>query len=376
MPVTMMQAALLFLVALVWGTPQRSAEATAQFQRAVALQQQGNFDEAAAAYRALLKNNPDYVEALANFGTVLSRLGQYQEAIAAYEKALKLNPQLTPLLLNLGIAHYRAGQFAKAAEVFPQLLQAAPTSLQARQLYGLSLAALGKDEAALAQLEPTLDVAPPDAAVLYTAGTLYLRLNKPGLRGMLERLAAFPAGQAALHLLQGQAFLRDQDFEQALEELQAAEKLNAELPRLYFALGLAHHQLKHHQEARAAFEIEARRSPNDAPTLYFLAASLEALGDLAAAHQHVTASLKLDPQATASNALLGKILFQQGKALLALKYVEAAVKANPTEHEQRYLLARIYQQLGRKADAAREFAEVQRLKAEQLKTDRANTPKP
>ncbi len=53
-----------------------------------------------------------------------------------------------------------------------------------------------------------------------------------------------------------------------------------------------------------------------------------------------------------------------------------AVAKLPNDHERRYWLARIYQQLGRKGDAAREFAEVQRLKAEQLKKDRANTPKP
>jgi tetratricopeptide (TPR) repeat protein len=323
----------------------------------------------------LLKRQPAYAEAHANLGVVLVRLGRYEEAISAYAAAYKLAPHLTPILLNLGIAYYRAGQFDKAAEVFPQFLQRAPDSLQARQLYGLSLAALGKDEAALAELEPTLDAAPPDAAVLYAAGLAYLRLGKPGLRATLERLAAFPAGRPALHLLQGQAFLRDQEFEQALEELQAAEQLNADLPRLYFALGLAQFQLGRHAEARAAFENEARRSPREAATLYYLAASLEAAGDLNAAQQRVRAALKLDPQAPAANGLLGKILFKQGQAAQAVKLVEMAVKGKPEDHEQRYLLARIYQRLGRKADAAREFAAVQKLKAEQLKKDRQNTPK-
>ena len=66
----------------------------------------------------------------------------------------------------------------------------------------------------------------------------------------------------------------------------------------------------------------------------------------------------------------------QGKAADAVKPLEAAVAKTPDDPERRYWLARVYQQLGRKEDAAREFAEVQRLKAEQLKKDRANTPKP
>jgi tetratricopeptide (TPR) repeat protein len=348
----------------------------AQFNRALALQQEGKLNEAADEYRALLKLKPDYVEALANLGVVLSRLGRFDEAITAYESAFKLAPHLTPILLNLGIAHYRAGQFAKAVEVFPQFLEKHPDSVQARQLYGLSLAALGRDEEAIKQLEPTRDATPPDPAALYTLGMAYLRAGKPGLRATLERLASFPAGLPALHLLQGQAFLRDLEFEQALDELKKAEKLNADLPRLYYVLGLAHQQLGHNKEAIAAFEAELVRSPKDAGTLYYLALALEADGNLNAAQQRIDEALKLDPQAPEANGLLGKILFKQGRAAEAVKLVEAAVDKKPNDQEQRYLLARIYQQLGRREEAAREFAAVQKLKAEQLKSDRARTPKP
>lgn len=371
----MLQSFLLIFVVLFSPAVQQ-ADVSAQFNRAVALQQQGKLEEAAAEYRALLKLKPDYAEAHANLGVVLARLGKYDEAVASYESALKLAPQLTPILLNLGIAHYRAGQFAKAIEIFERFLQEKPDVAQARQLYGLSLAAMGKDEEAIKQLEPTLDAAPPDVAVLYNLGMAYLRLGKAGFRATLERLAAFPAGRPALHLLQGQAFLRDQEFEQALEELQAAAKLNSDLPRLYFALGLAHLKLTHYKDAAAAFTTEIPRSPQDFATRYFLAEALEADSQFAQARMHLDAALKLDPQASEANALLGKLLFRQGKPAEAVKPLEAAIAKTPNDPERRYLLARVYQQLGRKEDAAREFAEVQRLKAEQLKKDRANTPKP
>jgi tetratricopeptide (TPR) repeat protein len=353
----------------------QQAEVTTQFHRAVVLQQQGKFSEAADEYRALLKQKPDYVEAQANLGVVLARLGKLDEAVQAYEAAYKLAP-LAPILLNLGIAYYRAGRFAKAVEVFPQFLAQQPNAIQAHQLYGLSLAALGKDAEAIEQLEPTLDAAPPDAAVLYTIGLSYLRTGKPGFRATLERLAAFPAGRPALHLLQGQAFLRDQEFEQALEELQAAEKLNPALPRLYYTLGLAHQQLGHNKEAIRAFETELQRVPQDAATIYALAVALEADGNNSAAETHVRAALKLTPNAAEANALFGKILVKQNKPAEALPPLERAVQLDATDPEKRYLLARVYQQLGRREDAAREFAEVQKLKAARLKKDRENTPKP
>lgn len=372
----MMHLVLTFLLAFTFLQQHPADDVAAQFQRAVSLQQQGKLAEAADEYRALLKRKPDYIEAQANLGVVLARLGQYEESVAAYSAALKLAPQMTPILFNLGIAHYRAGQFAKAIESFEKLLEQKPDLLQARQLYGLSLSALGRDEEALRQLEPTLDAAQPDPAVLYAAGLAYLRLGKSGLRATLERLAAFPAGLPALHLLQGQAFLRDRDYDHSLEELQAAAKLNADLPRLYFSLGLANFMLGKHKEAIAAFETEARRNPLDTPSLYYLAEAYEKDGNLIEARRWVEAALRLDAQLPEANGLLGKILFKQGQPAEAVKLLEFAAKKKSDDHELRYALARTYQQLGRKEDAAREFAEVQRLKAEQLKKDRANTPKP
>jgi tetratricopeptide (TPR) repeat protein len=369
------QTLLTFIVAALLAF-QQAQDATAIFNRAVELQRQGKLDEAAAEYRAALAIKPNYLNAQANLGVVLARLGRYDEAVSAYESALKLAPQSAPILLNLGIAHYRSGKFDQATVAFERLLEQKPDVTQARQLYGLSLAALERDEDAVKQLEQTLDAAPPDAAVLYSLGLAYLRLGKPGFRATLERLAAFPEGRPALHLLQGQAFLRDQEFEKALEELQTAAKLNPDLPRLHFSTGLAHHQLGHNKEAVAAFEEEAKRSPQDFTTIYYLADALEKSGDIISARQRIEAALKLDPHSPEANGLMGRILFKQGKAAEALKPLEFAAAKKPADQEARYTLARVYQQLGRRADAAREFAEVERLKSEQLQKDRARTPKP
>ncbi|MBO0722575.1 MAG: tetratricopeptide repeat protein, partial [Blastocatellia bacterium] len=77
---------------------QQPAEIAVKFKRAVELQRQGALEEAAVEYRAVIKSAPDYAEAHANLGAVLSRLGKYDEAVAAYQAALRLNPQLTPIL--------------------------------------------------------------------------------------------------------------------------------------------------------------------------------------------------------------------------------------------------------------------------------------
>ena len=372
----MEQVLLLTLVLSFSLSIQQSTDITTRFNRAVELQRQGQSKQAADEYRVLLKVSPDYAEAHANLGVVLAQLGRYEESVAAYESALRLAPQLTPILLNLGIAHYRANRFEKAADAFKRFLTSESDNLQARQLLGLSLFELGRDAEAIPAIEQTINKTPDDPAILYALGLAYMRQRYPGVDEIIERLAKTPNGLPAAHLLRGQSYLGSFEYERAITELEAAAKLNPDLPRLPYSLGLGYTKLGRNKEALAAFEKELRRTPRDFSTLYYLAYLHEAAENLSAARGRLDEALKLEPQSPEANALLGKILIRGGKSAEALAPLETAIAKDPSDPDKRYLLARVYQALGRRQDAAREFAEVQRLKAKQLETDRARTPKP
>src|SRR5262245_11491188 len=242
---------------------QQPDDVSTRFSRGVQLQQQGNWKEAEAEFRAVLVAAPAYAEAHANLGAVLSRLGEYEGAIAAYEAALKLKPGLTPVLLNLGIAHYRAGQFQRAIDALGRFLEAAPDHLQARQLIGLSLVELGRDAEAIGRLEPTLGVGQDDVTVLYSLGLAYLRTGRGNVETIRQRLASRADGVPLAHLLEGQAHLESADFEKAVVELESAQKLAADLPRLQFSLGLAYLKVGRYGDARACLQRELKRTPND-----------------------------------------------------------------------------------------------------------------
>lgn len=367
---------LLLFIVLLSPFPPQSADLTTLFNQAVALQQQGKWPEAAEAYRALLQRKPDYAKAHANLGAVLANLEKYEEAIASYETALRLNPRLAQVWLNIGILHYRASRFAQAVSSLRRFLDASPGQLQARQLLGLSLLELGRDEEAIKELEPTLISAPDDTGVIYSLGLAYLRLNRPELSWAIEKLASLPMGAAGAHQLSGLWLLARMEYEKAIAELTAAQTLNAELPRLNYSFGLCYFKLGRNSEAIAAFANELKRKPQDITSMYYLASLYETEAKPELARQYLDQVLKADPQLPEANALLGKLLVKQNKPAEAVQPLEIAVAGDKTDPEKRFLLARVYQQLGRKEDAAREFAEVQRLKAEKLKQDRAVTPRP
>jgi tetratricopeptide (TPR) repeat protein len=357
------------------GQAQPSA-AEAAFNRAMGLQHEGRWPEAADAWRKFLELEPSHAGAHANLGAVLLRLGRYDEAVKSYDDALRLNPRLTEALFNLGVAHYRAGQFAKATEALSRYLADRPESWQARQMLGLALIELGRDEEAAPLLEAALDSNPQDASLLFGLGLAYLRLKRPEVKTMIERLAATSSGEPFAHLLKGQNYLADSDFQHAVESLEAAAKLSDDLPRLHFSLGVAYLRAGRNQEALRAFEHELKRMPRDYWTLYYLAFLHDAEGQLEAACERAQLALALQPRSADAGALLGKVLLKQGKAAEAVPPLETAVGQNPNDANLRFQLARAYQQSGRRQDAAREFAEAQRLKDRGIEKERKGATKP
>ncbi|HEY3130424.1 MAG TPA: tetratricopeptide repeat protein [Acidobacteriota bacterium] len=367
---------LLLLVLTAHSLAQHSADVVARFNHAVGLQRKGALKEAEATYRAVLQEDPNYAEAHANLGAVLMRMDRYPEAIASYQAALRLAPNLSPVLLNLGIAHYRKNEFENAIDSLKRFLEVAPDNIQAAQLIGLSLVELGRDKDAIEYLSKALKAAPDDPAVLYAIGLAYLRLQKSELAGIVDHLVQVEGGVAPSHLLRGQDLLIRLEWEKAALELEAAAKLEPTLPRLQYSLGLAYFKLSRNADAVAAFEKELRHNPKDFSSLYYLANLHETAGNLSSALGELAAALALNPDSPEANALLGKIKTKQGKLAEALKPLETAVARDPVDPEKRYLLARLYQQLGRYDEARKQFAEVQRLKNEQLEKDRARMPKP
>lgn len=359
----MIQSLLLSTLLTVGLLASQSADLAAKFNRAIELQRAGQLAEAAEEYRVILKLKPDYAEVYANLGAVLARLGQYEESVKSYETALKFAPQFTPIWMNLGIAHYRAGQFARAVPALEKFLAAQPDHAQAHQLLGICLVEIGKEAEALPHLEPAVNTGSNDVMVLFSLGNAYVRLHHTQLEIVLQKLSAQPQGIALAHLLRGQAHLEMFSFEAAVAELEAAAKLNAELPRLQYSLGLGYLKLGRYDAAVTCFDRELQKYPNDFGLLYFKAFAQEARGDLQPARANAEAALKSEAESVEARALLAKILLKLSDAAAALPHAEFVMQKEPNDASKHYLLAKIYQRLQRKDDAAREFAEAEKLKA-------------
>jgi len=326
----------------------------------------GRLAEAEGAYRQHLKAQPNHVEALANLGAVLSRREEYSLAIQQYRRALQLRPGLAPLHLNLGLAYFKMRDWAAAVGEFDAFLQAQPGHRQSMQLRALSLLELQQYTAAAKAFEGLQ--AGGDASISLGLATAYLRSGKAAeAQKILEPLLE-QGNSAEVLLTLGQALFVEDRLDEARDALRKAFALQPGLPSLRLHLGAVNWRQRRRPEAMAEWRAELKAHPNNAEAQFTLGAALAMSGgDKIEAERWLRASLAQKPKHARANYQLGKLVWQKRSAE-AVKCLERSIAADPDYREAHYLLGRVYQDLGRKAEAAREFAVVQRLAAKELST--------
>jgi tetratricopeptide (TPR) repeat protein len=111
--------------------PHRGEDAAAPldefFDRGLALEDQGHFEEAAEAYRHAGELDPLDAAVHFNLGNVLCALGRLEEAIDRFRMALDCDPQYAEAWNNLGIARARNGNLPGAVQAFRRALELVPS---------------------------------------------------------------------------------------------------------------------------------------------------------------------------------------------------------------------------------------------------------
>ena len=169
--------------------------------------------------------------------------------------------------------------------------------------------------------------------------------------------------QAALnrHLEQAQIHLDNQRYNAAVEELEQALQIHANIPGAHYQLGLARWNLGDPHGAKAAFLKELEFEPPDAYSLYYLGRIALSEGDTQEAVRRFKSVLEAGNVLDVRSRLASGYL-SLGQVQEAVQLLEETVSRWPERGDSHYLLARAYQRLGRTAEARREFELAERWK--------------
>ncbi|OLD60687.1 MAG: hypothetical protein AUI83_01935 [Armatimonadetes bacterium 13_1_40CM_3_65_7] len=140
----------------------RDRDAASAYQRGVVLENDGRYDEAAAAFRQAIATSPSAITAYADLGDVELSRGCFDEAVQAYRQLMAVYPYtyFADLRRRVGFIELRAGMVEAAVEDLRQASELDPQDWHTYHLLGHAYFRLGDRRSARLAWERVLALNP------------------------------------------------------------------------------------------------------------------------------------------------------------------------------------------------------------------------
>jgi arylsulfatase A-like enzyme/Tfp pilus assembly protein PilF len=298
-----------------------------------ALAKRDRVEDAVAAIRSVVAEDPKIIDAHIALGGWLAELERPDDAIASYRRALELEPENELALSAL-------------AEVYRSQ---------------------GRDDAAIEGYRSVLRLDPRAPHIWYQLATLYLDLGreKEAEATFREALLQNPSMGAAYNGLAALAFSRG-EMDEAERLVRRGLELEQDLRSSRFYLGRILEARGDRAGAERLYHEELETFPDDGRARFNLAQLRRERGDTAGFLAALRESTEKAPDFAPSFFFLAREELQAGRlddaCALARKGLEKDERSNlaPLGH---YVLADVYARQGRRAEAEAEIAKARRIEA-------------
>ncbi len=331
----------------------------------------GRLDEAEKDFRRVLEIDPKAGGAYANLGVVYMRRKQWSKALPVLDKARRLLPQVAGIRLNIGLAYYRQNEFLKAIPPFESVVKDQPSALQPRYLLGLCYFFAERWGDAADTLAPLWNEESGNLPYLYVLSNAAHQAGREDLDSRAsEQFLKVGNDSAEYHLFAAKFHLNREEYDQAIRELEIAEKANPKLAFVHFYLGLAHIGKQEYAVARDEFLKDAALEPDLALNYSELGEVYWQMQDDRNAEKSYREAIRRDARLVDPHLGLAKIYQRQQKYSAAMTEADAAVKLDPERTDAHYVRGQVLLRLGRKEEAKKE------LEAAAASPRKLNVPSP
>ncbi len=206
---------------------------------------------------------------------------------------------------------------------------------------------------------------PHDAEILFMATHVYADL---AARSSRELMDVAPDSPLVVEI-NAENFEKQGEWRKAIAEYRILLQREPQMPGIHSRIGQIILTLPatatSNDEARKEFEQELKVYPQNAGAEYFLGELARKGGHLPQAIEHYRNATRINPSLPEPYFGLGRCLLDSDRAADAVGPLETAARMEPGNPTIHFTLAHAYQDLGRKEDAAREFA-LQKSTAEKI----------
>ncbi|HME36281.1 MAG TPA: tetratricopeptide repeat protein [Candidatus Sulfotelmatobacter sp.] len=246
-------------------------------------------DEAIAAYRQAATLQPKDAEPHLAAGLLLEKQQKLPEAENEFKQALALDPS-SDAVTGLANIYMRSGRLPEAEAELRKLVAAHPDQADPRIQLGRVLAAEGKNDDAITELQAGAKLAPADVSLQRDLADLYMIAKKYDQAEAAFRalLTAHP-NDAELHQSLGKSLLEEKKFVDAQKEFLTAVNLKPDLGTAYGDLAFAANENKNYPLTIKALDTRVKYLAEEPVTYFLRASAYDHLKDVkrAAANYHL-----------------------------------------------------------------------------------------
>jgi len=355
----------------------------------------GRYDDAKARAAALVKKNPNDVEALLLSANAMAGLKDPAGATKEVEEALKVAPEDSRAFLSLGGIQMRSGAFKEAEQSYRRAIALKPSSVEGHLALANFLFSSGHYADAEQELKQSVALDSNNVIANRMLAALYMGTNRraeaeqplkvvadvtkvPAARFQLaDYYVAVGRPEDAKKLLTGLAenrvtFARAEGMLASIDYRSGRtkdaharlDKLLARAPKEPSALLLRAQWLtSEHKvdEAVDAAKAAVTADPQSAMAQYALGVAYSLRGNIQDAIAAYNDALRLNPRFESARIQLSRVNLIKGDNLGALRYAQEATQASPRSVDARIALVRSQLALNDLESAQKEVAELLRL---------------
>jgi tetratricopeptide (TPR) repeat protein len=229
--------------------------------------QSGYLDQAEAAFRQALRDDPSSAEALYGIGSVYLNQNKNPQAREVFERTVQLQANYPDTLPdawnNLGVIATRDGQIEESVSKFQKALQLNPHHLAALDNLGNAYRALKQWGAARNVLERAIEIAPHDPEANYSLGMVFAQNNDTAkaYEYLQRALQARPDYVEALNNL-GVLYLVTQRRDQAVASFEQCIRITPAFDQSYLNLARVYALEGAHDKARSVLFALLKQHPD------------------------------------------------------------------------------------------------------------------
>ncbi len=274
------------------------------------------------------------------------------------QKAKALDPAFSSPAFVLAAYYAGKGDVDKSLAEYRDVLKADPQNLQAMHGIAGVLEKNGKNAEALGYYKKGAETKKSGGYI--TLANYYLRQKQPdnAVNILDDAIKADPKDVTALEL-RGKIYLNEKKYKKALK---AFAELESASPDRGMAMQIATYlAMKDTRNAVQGAEKIIKSKPDSAAGYIVLASVYQNVRDDKSAIDVLRKGLTIEPANIGARMLLGNIYARQKDYIQATAVFEEASKRSPRDPSPLFSQGSVYEQAGRKQDAARKYGDALQL---------------